>query len=325
MDVRLINTEGVQRRKPHEIPALLNEPGLVWIDVPYWDAETASFLNRCLRLHQRAVHDCTFGSPMPKLHVYADHIFLVLHGPEPGAGGHVHPIELDQFVGPNWVLTVHGRMDPEVVLDAAFVETTSVSRKLESKRLRPSRTHELSAALAAALIGRMRRHLEVLSHDVLALEEQVTGGHLGDPEQFLEELFAVRHGLLAIQTMAASSREVYGLMAHLEVFDQDGAAQLDDLEDQFCRLAATASSQREYLHGVIEFYQTRTGTKMTIAAERLAVIAAVTLPITALSSIFGMNVIVHDETVTGQLVLILAVMFIMSGILLVWTHRKGWW
>ena len=42
-----------------------------------------------------------------------------------------------------------------------------------------------------------------------------------------------------------------------------------------------ADAQREYLQGVIEFYQTRTNTKMTIAAERLAVIAAVTLPVTA--------------------------------------------
>ena len=80
-----------------------------------------------------------------------------------------------------------------------------------------------------------------------------------------------------------------------------GAAQLEDLEDQFRRLAAMADSQREYLQGVIEFYQTRTGTKMTIAAERLAVIAAVTLPITALSSILGMNVIVNSETHVGQL------------------------
>ena len=63
-----------------------------------------------------------------------------------------------------------------------------------------------------------------------------------------------------------------------------------------------ADSQREYLQGVIEFYQTRTGTKMTIAAERLAVIAAVTLPITALSSIMGMNVIVNDSTHWGLLV-----------------------
>jgi magnesium transporter len=76
---------------------------------------------------------------------------------------------------------------------------------------------------------------------------------------------------------------------------------------------------------VIEFYQTRTGTKMTIAAERLAVIAAVTLPITALSSVVGMNVIVNDETRPGVLAVLLGIMLIMSGILLTWTHRKGWW
>ena len=64
---------------------------------------------------------------------------------------------------------------------------------------------------------------------------------------------------------------------------------------------------------------------MTIAAERLAVIAAVTLPITALSSILGMNVIVNDETHYGQLALALTVMIIMSIMLLIWSKRKGWW
>jgi len=114
-------------------------------------------------------------------------------------------------------------------------------------------------------------------------------------------------------------------MVRMKVFGEEGAAQLDDLEDQFRRHSALAGGQREYLDGVIEFYQTRTGTKMTIAAERLAVIAAVTLPITALSSTFGMNVIVHERTAAGQLLLVLTVMFIMSGMLLVWTRRKGWW
>ena len=37
-------------------------------------------------------------------------------------------------------------------------------------------------------------------------------------------------------------------------------------------------------------------TKMTIAMERLAVLAAVTLPITTLASVYGMNVIVNDRT-----------------------------
>ncbi len=64
---------------------------------------------------------------------------------------------------------------------------------------------------------------------------------------------------------------------------------------------------------------------MTIAAERLAVIAAVTLPITALSSIYGMNVIVNDETHYGQLIVLLSIMLAMSVALLIWSKRKGWW
>jgi Mg2+ and Co2+ transporter CorA len=271
------------------------------------------------------VHDCAVRNLVPKVHTYPDQTFVVLHAPERGAGGHVHHIELDQFIGPNWLLTVHGPMNSVVPLDAAYVETGMVARRLDSGRLRPTRAWELSGALVTALIGRLRDYLNSLAQEVWNLERQVTGGHLGDPEQFLEELFGVRHGLLAVGTMAEMSREVYGRMARLRVFGTDGAAQLDDLEDQFRRLAAMAYSQREYLQGVIEFYQTRTGTKMTIAAERLAVIAAVTLPITALSSILGMNVIVNDQTVIGPLLAVLAVMLIMSGTLLVWTHRKGWW
>jgi magnesium transporter len=59
---------------------------------------------------------------------------------------------------------------------------------------------------------------------------------------------------------------------------------------------------------------------MTIAAERLAVIAAMTLPITALSSVLGVNLIVNQETDWT----LLAVMLAMSATLLVWAKRKGW-
>jgi Mg2+ and Co2+ transporter CorA len=85
-----------------------------------------------------------------------------------------------------------------------------------------------------------------------------------------------------------------------------------------------AETQKSYLQGTIEFYQARTNTKMTIAAERLAVIAAVTLPITALSSVLGMNLIVNDETHWILLTITLAIMMAMSTALLVWAKRKGW-
>ena len=83
----------------------------------------------------------------------------------------------------------------------------------------------------------------------------------------------MRHGLLAVGTIAATSREVYGRMVRLAVFDAAGAAQLDDLEDQFRRVAAMADSQREYLQGVIEFYQTRTNTDPHVGRGRVLLLS----------------------------------------------------
>ena len=80
-----------------------------------------------------------------------------------------------------------------------------------------------------------------------------------------------------------------------------------------------------FLMGVTEFYRARTDTKMTIAAERLAVIAAITLPITSLSSVVGMNVIVNDQTHYLQLSIVLFAMVTISLALLRWARRQGWW
>ena len=181
----------------------------------------------------------------------------MLHAPEQGERGHVHYIELDQFIGPGYLVTVHGPLSPAVRPEVAMVETDAVVRRLEAGRLRPKSAAGLSFAIVTGLTNRLRDYLTALTQEVWRLEQTVTGGHLGDPEQFLEELFRVRHGLLAIRTMAALSREVYGRMATLAVFGTATDAELlIDLEDQFRRIGAMADSQREYLQGVIEFYQT---------------------------------------------------------------------
>jgi magnesium transporter len=105
----------------------------------------------------------------------------------------------------------------------------------------------------------------------------------------------------------------------------DDRAHFSDLSDRFSRLRTVGDGEREFLAGVIDYYQTRTGTKMMVAMERLAVLAAVTLPITAVASVIGMNVIVNDTTNVPQLTAVLLVMLTISLLLLRWTKRQGWW
>ena len=329
MQVLLITADGTQRRSPDELDALLADAragrGLLWVDVPLWEDDVAAVLTERFGIHPRAADDCARRNPVPKVHLYRDHLFVVLHGPERGARGHVHYVELDQFIGPGWCITVHGPVNPNVAPEAARIETGAVSRRLLAGRFLPGSAHELSLAVVSALTARLRDHLGALTEEVWALERQVTGGYRGDAEQFLEKLFQVRHGLLAVRTMASLSCEVYGRMTTLPAVGDAARALVADGEDQFRRIAQMGDAQREYLQGVIEFYQTRTNTKMTIAAERLAVIAAVTLPVTALSSIVGMNVIVNESTHLEWLVLLLGVMGALSVTLLVWARRQGWW
>ena len=147
-----------------------------------------------------------------------------------------------------------------------------------------------------------------------------------DPQQFLSELFAARHQLLTIKTMALQGSEIYRRAIKLTTFaPPEGLALMKDVLDQYETVAHISDSQLVFLVGVTEFYRARTDTKMTIAAERLAVIAVLTLPITSLSSVLGMNVIVNDHTRWISLAILLLIMIIMSLILLRWARKQGWW
>lgn len=327
MDVHLITEDGVRDCSPDDVPSLLaRSDGVVWVDVPVWDEEAAAVLAREFHVHPLALRDCAVRNRLPKVHAYPDVLFLVLHAPQRGSGGHVHFVELDRFIGPRFLITVHGPVNPAVPLDVALRDTRDVLDRIRSGRFHPRTAFDLSHAIVSTMTRRMESFVEGLTEEVWELEKRVTAGELEDPEQFLDLLFRARHGLLAVRTMAGQAGEIYRRVATLSRFIPTESRHLvDDLIDQFGRITGLAEQEKDYLQGVIEFYRARTDTKMTIAAERLAVIAVVTLPITALASILGMNVIVFDQTAPLALTVALSLMVVMSGVLLLWAKRRGWW
>jgi Mg2+ and Co2+ transporter CorA len=64
---------------------------------------------------------------------------------------------------------------------------------------------------------------------------------------------------------------------------------------------------------------------MNVAMERLALVTALVLPVTAVASIYGMNVIVSDRTDVWALSEALIVMAGMTAGMLAWARHQGWW
>jgi magnesium transporter len=327
IDVRLVVDGRAEQRPIEELELLVAlQEGLVWVDIPTMDAEGTRVLTEVFGFHPLAVRDCGERNYLPKFHAYSDHVFIVLHALERGEGGRVHSIELDQFVGPGFVVTVHGPADPAVAPEVPLRDTRAVLKRIQAGRLDPRSSFELSHAITSAVTRHQEGVVGALARDAWRLEQRVMMEEIPDPEQFLEELFRARHELLTVRTAATLSREIFARMATLGRFvPGESQQQLADLVDQFERVAGLVDAQMHFLQGVIDFYRARTETKMTIAAERLAVIAVITLPITALSSIYGMNIIANDATDFPHLAVLLLVMAVISATLLTWAKRQGWW
>jgi magnesium transporter len=328
MELRWIDDAGAATvRDLGELPDLLGRAdGFLWLDIPEWSDQAEHLLTHEFKFHPMAVDDSRTRNHVPRVHVYADHLFLVIHAPEIGTGGHVHYLELDQFIGERFLVTVHGPLNPKVPLAAALRETESVTKRLEQGRLHPTSPFGLTYAVVSAIARREAALVGDIARQVGLLEQRVMAASDEEPQEFLTELFTARHELLTIRTMAAQGGEIYRRAIRLTNFASGGSRRLmKDLLDQYESVASISQAQLNFLTGVTEFYRARTDTKMTIAAERLAVIAAVTLPITSLSSIIGMNVIVNDQTHWVWLSILLLIMATMSFVLLRWAKRQGWW
>ena len=341
MDVFVVSESGAKSVPVHDLPLLLRDPTVVvWVDIPRCDGDAVQVLSETFGFHDIAIRDCVERNHISKLHVYDDHVFTVLHAPEIGPQGHVHYVELDQFLGPNYLVTVHGPLSEIVDPAVALVDTAVVLSRIENGHLHPRTPFELSSAVVSSLTRREIDLVADLARQSGDLERQLMLGKVGaDPEPFLDELFKAWYALLAIRTIAVHSAATYDRMAKLVRHLPDTERPLvTDIGDRFHQVASMADGQREFLHGVIEFFQTRTSTHMTIAAESLntttvqqnddmrritAWVAIVAVP-TAVTGFFGQNIPYPGfGEYSGFIASIVIMIVIAAGLFLAFKH-KNW-
>jgi magnesium transporter len=298
MKLRWIDSEGVSNHDLAELPDLRKRTdGFLWLDLPEWSDDAEALLAREFHFHPIAISESKNRNHIPRVHVYPHHLFIVVHAPEIGAGGHVHYLELDQFVRENLLVTIHGPLNPKVPLESALRETDTVAARMDSGRLHPTSPFGLTYAIVSSIAHREADMVAEIAREVGLMEQRVMAEEDEDPQEVLRELFAARHELLTIKTMAEQCSEILSAgrssclaLPHPRAWSCEGRARTVRDPRPHRRLTATVSDRCYRVLPCANYY------KMTIAAERLAVIAAITLTITLISPVMGMNVIVNDST-----------------------------
>lgn len=327
MNIFWVSPGKIEPQPLRELEAMLGRnDGFVWVDIPECNKQATQVLSKVFCFHPLAIRDCTEPGRMPKIHAYSDHVFLVLHSPELKGSGEVHRFELNQFIGRRFLVTVHENSDPKIPLEHALRETRLVLERLQAGRLNPSSPGELSYSIVSAMTRHMEGQVAALAKRVAELERKVMRGQLRDPEGVLEEIFLLRHEFLTLRTIAAENREMYIRMASLSRYvPPEDEPYIADVQNQLERIQALCDEEKKFLQGVLDFYQTRSTSRIQSAMQRMAFITALALPVTAVASIYGMNVIVNSHTDPIQLFFSFLLMGGLIAGMLWWSKHEGWW
>jgi Mg2+ and Co2+ transporter CorA len=174
MRLRWIDSTGTSNRDVAELPDLIKRTdGFLWLDIPEWGDQAEALLTDEFHFHPRAIGECRNRNHIPRVQVYPHHVFIVVHAPEIGAGGHVHYLEPHQFVGENFLVPPHGQLNPKVPLEAALRETEAVARMADG-RLHPTSPFGPTYAIVSSIA---RREAEMVADIARQVRPPGSAGH----------------------------------------------------------------------------------------------------------------------------------------------------
>jgi magnesium/cobalt transport protein CorA len=291
-EVRYVTPQGVEDHAGSDLAQLLDRTdGFVWVDIPQCDRDEAALLRDGFGFHPLAVQECVERTHVPMVHAYARELFVVLHAPLLGDTSHVHLLQLNQFIGQRYLVTVHGPFGEGVPPETGSRETNMVLDRMVHDRFHPSSPMELSYAIVSAVTRRMEQFVTAEARKVASLERTVARETSQDPRRLVEDMFQLRHQLLTVQTMANQSRDVFSRAKTLSprFLPADAHSWVEDLLDQFERVRSLAEGENLFLQGVIDLYQTRTATELNLFAKQLTSLGAILVMTTLIAGIYGMN------------------------------------
>jgi magnesium transporter len=269
------------RNPARELPALMEEWPVVWVDVVGLGTEaTLRALADIFHIHPLALEDVVHVHQRAKVDAYEDNLYCVLRIPDPTTEQLTEQLSL--FLGRNYVVTFQERSGDGFNLVRAGL------RRVHSVTRHSIRPDYLAYRLIDAAIDAYFPVLEAIGDHLDRLDEQaiaVDGG-----AAFME-LHGVRRELLMLRRAIWPIRDAVSMLrAEVSPFVADATrVYLRDCYDHAVQLIDLLESYREIAGDVRDYYLSSISNRMNEIMKTLTVIATIFLPLGFIAGVYGMN------------------------------------
>jgi magnesium transporter len=297
--------------------------GLLWVDLAGELAEVCEpILQETFNFHPLAVDDALQESHVPKVDDWGPYLYVVLHAVtfDPQAGGDLNTLELDVFLGQNYLVTHQAQPIPAI--DRVWATCQRDERHWQHG------AEHLLYKLADELATDYMPVVEEIDQAIDQIEDQVFDN---PAPTVLARIFALKRALLHLRRIITPQREVLNKLARGDyaVIDDEDRVFFRDVYDHFVRLHDISESLRDLTGSALDTYLSVVNNRMNEVMKTLTVVTTLFMPLSFVVGFFGMNffqAVVPLETWTGKGVFVLTLIGMAAtpfGMYL-WMRRRAW-
>jgi len=303
-----------------QLPELLrDEKAVIWVDMEQPTEADERILLDVFHFHPLTVEDCRENRHYPKIEEFPNYLYFIVHGVTSDiTPDRFNTIELDGFLGPNYVITYHHEM---------FRSINNVKKQLTTSPVTCQRGPSfLLHQILDQIVDFYSPVLDDFDERIDQLEDNIFS--LRRPnDAILEQIMELKRSVLRLRRISAKQMDIFYRMSRGEVhlIPQSMLPFYRDIYDHLIRVTDLAENYRDLIGGALEAYLSVVSNRMNEIMKVLTIFSAVMLPLTFLAGVYGMNFdnIPELHTKYGYFG-IWIVMILVAVIMLSLFWRAGW-
>ncbi|WP_416825398.1 magnesium transporter CorA family protein [Ectobacillus polymachus] len=267
------------------IQSCLSEPGnLLWIDLYDIKADEMYDIADIFGFHPLAIEDCLHDSPRAKVDDYEQYKFFVFHAlryNEESDDNEISTLELNVFLGPNYVVSIH---KSKLLWLRKMDAVCSVSSKYMRKGP--------DFLLYTLIDGITDEYFPVLDRISVRIDELEDEMYEEGAKEVTEEFLALKRTIILIRRVILPQRRIFLAINGRWKFDihEDNIPFYTDLIDHVERIVDSTETYRDLVNSALETYYSIINAKSSEKLNVLTIISTIMLPLTFVTGFFGMNV-----------------------------------
>lgn len=288
---------------------------VLWLDLTDPSPEELDLLRREFGFHELALEDATLPHQRPKLDEYDQFYFLVFYSVRFDKGD-LAMVELDVFVGPNYVVAVHKGAVPEI--------QEGLRRWQRTDAMLAQGVGALVYALLDGLVDRYFDLADQVAEQVAEMEEQILAGA---DHGTVQSVFGLKKALLALRRVLGPERDALNVLMRQDIplLDRKTIVYLRDVYDHLVRITDTVDLHSDLLTNALDVYLSSVSNRLNQVMKTLTSVTIILMSVALIAGIYGMNFRNMPELEWGMgYGWALGLMVAVGGGLYLYLRRKDW-